>query len=96
MIKFGTRSLKFLAVLMVNGTGKVIPVGSANLNRTITDQWAIGNKVIGEYGMRHLAERALRLTRRGRPPRNFSGFDSSARFSSRIIPPFAMTPDLRP
>jgi hypothetical protein len=79
--------MKFLAILLGDGTGKVIAVGSATLNRVVTHEWAVGNRVIGEYPQAYLAERAIRLTRRRRPPR--FAFDGSARFAERSIPPFA-------
>jgi hypothetical protein len=60
--------IKFLAVLQ-GGTGKVVMVSSAELNRVVVSEWAGEIIVLGEYNLRHHAERAIRLARRGRPPR---------------------------
>jgi hypothetical protein len=59
-----TTTVKYLAVLR-DGEGRVLTVALHDLSRTVAHETRIGGTVIGEYGERHHAERAARLSERG-------------------------------
>jgi hypothetical protein len=59
-----TTTVRYVAVLR-DGVAKVLTVALADLSLTMAHERRIGSVTIGEYGDKHLAERAARLGARG-------------------------------
>lgn len=55
----------FLAVIQSDGRGKVVPVGFAQVPGIVAAEQSAGSVIVGEYNAHHVAERAVRLAKRG-------------------------------